>query len=173
MSGTPPPVPSKSAFPLQAPFLLDTSALIGGFYDTYPHRVFERLWKDLGELATKGTLLVPRKVRDEIADTNTELVSWLSAYVTKYAPNDAATEAQAAAIITRFPGLILKGKPSPKSDADAWVMAAAIIQKGTVLTAESWRTKPSKISLPAVSEEYERPWCRWHDLFKHLVLHYP
>jgi hypothetical protein len=139
-------------------YVLDTSAFrVLRHY--YPKR-FPSLWDGIEELIKAGEFVSVREVLREIEDFNEEgfLSQWIKDHKAIFRkPDDDETKFVANILAVRhFQSLIgkqnlLKGKPV----ADPFVVAAAQVHKGTVVTEE--RHKPNAAKIPNVCEHFEVP----------------
>lgn len=139
-------------------YVLDTSAFrVLRHY--YPKR-FPSLWEGIDELVDAEEFVSVREVYNELKDFNEEgfLSQWIKDHKGTFRrPSDDETEFVAQLLaVPHFQSLIgkqnlLKGKPV----ADPFVVAAAHVYEGTVVTEE--RHKPNAAKVPNVCEHFEVP----------------
>lgn len=139
-------------------YVFDTSAFrVLRHY--YPKR-FPSLWDGIDELIDADEFVSVREVYNELQDFNDEgfLLEWAKDRKAIFRkPNDKETEFVAKILVVKhFQTLIgkqnlLKGKPV----ADPFIVAAAHVHEGTVVTEE--RHKKNAAKIPNVCEHFEVP----------------
>src|SRR6266404_2445613 len=130
----------------------------------YYRGTFESVWSGIEELAAEGSLVSTREVFNELLNYNdAEYVqTWAKNYKSIFSTpaNDELEFVARIFRVAHFNALIsqkamLKGTPV----ADPFVIAAAAIKDGTVVTQE--RFKPNAAKVPNVCEHFG---VRWTDL---------
>jgi len=118
-----------------AVYSIDTSALMDWMGRYYPRGVFPGIVTRMEDLARQGRLLAPQLVREEVAAVGTpELDDWCEAQFGIFVPTgELLTEA--VGIQGRFPGLL--DPRSQYEEADAYVIALAVVRGGIVVTQET------------------------------------
>lgn len=139
-------------------YVLDTNAFIvlGHFYPA----TFSSLWAEIDDLAALGTLQSTREVFNELQNSNesVHIQEWAKAHKGVFAmpSNEELEFVQKIFQVKRFDALIgqkalLKGTPV----ADPFVIAAAAVKQGTVVTQE--RLKPNAAKIPNVCAHFKIP----------------
>lgn len=137
-------------------YVVDTSSFIvmGHFF---PER-FPSFWAHLNKLADESGLISVREVRKELDNQSTRehLAKWVDERKEIFYGPEPAEMAFVAGIfqIVQFQSLvkkkaILEGSPV----ADPWVIAAAAVRSGCVVTEESER--PNSIRIPNVCRHFD------------------
>ncbi|MGV3533447.1 MAG: DUF4411 family protein [Chthoniobacteraceae bacterium] len=116
-------------------YFFDTNVLMDWQARFYPTDVFRTLISRIDELATAERFAAPELVLEELrAVGTTELIAWSGRYPNIWIPN-AELLATAIGIQNRFPGL--RDPKAEYDEADAYVIAAAQLRGGIVVTQET------------------------------------
>jgi hypothetical protein len=116
-------------------YVLDTSALIGGWHRTYPPDVLPGLWENLDALCTSGGLHVPYEVVLELKAQEDDLSAWVMARAGDLVVETTrAVAIEARAILNDHPQLTMPG--TGRGAADPFVIAVAAIRGCPVVTEE-------------------------------------
>ena len=137
-------------------YVIDTNVFIQlGFY--YPSR-FPTIWARIDKLAQSGTLLSVREVKNELelGNASAYIAEWVKTNRNIFRTPNEEELGIVKEILSdqRFRGLIrresiLKGLPV----ADPFIIAAAKVHNGTVVTQENY--KPDAARIPTVCEEFK------------------
>lgn len=141
---------------MASPYVFDTN-VISGLKSYFP-KSFPSLWERLDGLVANGSVLSVREVKRELEEASA-LPDWLETWVKQNShifltPGPAETRFVAAIFaVPHFQTLvenkaILRGTPS----ADPFVIAAAQVRAGTVVTLE--RGKPNAAKIPNVCAHF-------------------
>lgn len=144
---------------VQPLYSVDTSSFMDWQARYYPTDVFVTLNERIGELVTKGRILAPSLVRDEIkAVGSDDLKKWAAANANAFVPT-ADVLADAQAIQNQFAGL--RDPKAEYEEADAYVIALAKQKGGIVVTQETSasekRKPPRSHYIPDVCRELGIP----------------
>ncbi len=117
-------------------YSIDTSVLMDWQARYYPLDIFPSLENRFDDLVAAGNCRAVQLVNEELDSVGTPgLRSWAKAHAALFVPIDAAVQAAASRIEATYPDLM-----DPKGiheSADAYVIALAQLQKGTVVTQET------------------------------------
>ncbi len=116
---------------MNAPWVWDTSALVN-WGEWYPRELMPDMWRLLDELRDVGDLLVPRAVVMEVGSGD-DVAGWVRSLpkALVWAPSTHDLEI-VRRVQSEFPALAPRA--SRPNVADAYVVAAAVASRGTVVT---------------------------------------
>ena len=114
----------------------------------YPEDVFPGAWRKLTELAESSTIISIDEVLVELQQEDDEVSKWAKQYAAIFLPLDADIQTEATKILANHPTLVDLRKP--KSGADPFVIAAAIVHGCSVVTEEKPSGGPGKVKIPDV-----------------------
>ncbi|TET91938.1 MAG: DUF4411 family protein [Methanomassiliicoccales archaeon] len=138
---------------LQEGFCIDTCALIDLGRVHYPPDVFPGVWADIESLVSRGLLIAPKEVFDELKGVDDEILKWARRFKEMFKESDEDQLQEVADILARFPGLIDPTKTKP--EADPFLIALAKSSGWTVVTSERPRTSPNaRPKIPDVCKSY-------------------
>lgn len=130
----------------------------------YPRPHFDAVWKLLEQLAQDGRLLSVEEVLCELKAQDDEVTKWAQSRESIFLPLDEAVQRGARDVLARFPTLLdLK---RGKSSADPFLIAAAALQRATVVTQEKPSGGPSAVKIPDVCKALKIPCIQLLDLLK-------
>jgi hypothetical protein len=141
-------------------YVIDTSSfIVVGHY--FPDR-FPSFWAHFDALADAGRLVSAREVWKELDNFNTRqhLAQWVAARKALFGTPTSEEMAFVARIfeVPRFQSLVKKKKILEGSPAaDPWVIAAAAVRQGCVVTEEG--ENPNQIRIPAVCRHFAVQCC--------------
>jgi hypothetical protein len=137
-------------------YSMDTCCLIYAMRQAYPINNFPAFWKNLHLAITNGTIHIIESVKDEISHFDNEVLTWVETL-----EEDIFTKvnnpiiSHVATIVEKCPKLI--NAAENKDEADPYVIALAMLNKGTVVTQENMSNtvKPNqkKIKIPNACKE--------------------
>ena len=116
-------------------YCIDTSALIGAWYERYKPNRFPKLWDEFDNLIMVGRLVSSSLVLDECSKRSPELHEWLKVRDHMFLPPEADIQMGVASILANFGSLVKAGKQ--KFAADPFVIATAQVHGYTVVTEEA------------------------------------
>ena len=121
----------------------------------YPPDVFVTLWDRLDALTWSGDVFVSDQVRIELREKDDDLFRWVDA---RRHMCRMGTEIQdsVSEILALYPDLI--DARAYRDMADPFVIAAARVAGGTVVTAERATRPPSRPKIPNVCDGLGVPW---------------
>lgn len=139
-------------------YWLDANVFIQAHRNYYRFNIVPGFWAALESHARTGELRSPQKVLDiEIAINNDQLADWSKAIGAALFVPDGKDEQQAVGKITAY---VLNKYPRAQANlflakADPWVIAHALIDKGTVVTHESRVPDDSQVpKIPNVCDQF-------------------
>jgi Domain of unknown function (DUF4411) len=147
-----------------AGYVLDTSALVGGWTRHYPPDLFPRLWDQLDQLCEEGRVVIPEEVLRELEAKDDGLFAWVKARENRAVlPTSVEVLTAVREILAATPFLT---KTGPGRDrADPFVIAVAQEMSLPVVTEEQGgSTKKPKI--PFVCEVRDVACLRLLDLIR-------
>lgn len=133
--------PSKSIY------IIDACSLTA-LRRIYPKEHFPQVWTLLDRLAEAGRLLSVEEILVELRAQDDEIAEWAEDHEHIFLPLDTAIQEKAREILKAYPTLLdLKKK---KSGADPFLIAAAAVKAGTVITQERKSGGPPALKIPDV-----------------------
>lgn len=139
-------------YSLDSSFFIDLWSREGKF----PRDIFVGIWEALVDGITKGEVIAPEAVREELANTKeTALKRWLSEMSNMFVPLESGQLGPLTEIVRRYPAYA----NNPRNLADPAVIALAKADGLTVLSSETAVTQQSARNpkIPNVCEEFEVP----------------
>jgi hypothetical protein len=129
-------------------YCIDTSALIAAWQERYPPENFPKFWARVNGLINNGRLIAPSEVLHETAKRSDELHNWLSERDHTFRELDVKIQAEATAILARFPRLV--GERKLRTSADPFVIALARVEKLQIVTDEKLTGNINRPNIPDV-----------------------
>ncbi len=121
----------------------------------YPTDVFPGVWDLMDKLASDGILGSVEDVMEELKTQDDFLYKWAKQHKEIFLPLDGEIQTQASKILSTHDNLIdLKKR---KSGADPFIIAAAVVISGAVVTEEKPSGGPHKVKIPDVCKAYKIP----------------
>ncbi|MER8830871.1 DUF4411 family protein [Mesorhizobium sp. M0938] len=142
-------------------YCIDTSALIGAWYERYKPKRFPKLWDEFDKLIGAGRLVSSLLVQTECAKRSPELHEWLKEREHMFIAPDQAIQRRVQHVLNTYSGLVAAGKE--KFAADSFVIATAEIHGYTLITEETGPDSLRKI--PGVCNAMGISWCNLMQLF--------
>lgn len=132
-------------------YVLDTSALIRAWNQTYRIRNFPDFWTGLEQLANENRLTVPDAVLLELNEQGSDLHAWCKDRQ-ELLIGESSDEIQAVIeyIENDYPGLKTASMPEGKNFADSFVIATAVILDAVVVSNEEYTGNISGPRIPDV-----------------------
>ena len=135
-------------------YFIDTCSLTE-LRRTYPKAHFPQVWAMLDRLAKEGRLLSVDEVYEELLVQDDEVAEWAEENEDLFLELDAAIQNQAKTILKQFPTLVDLKKS--KSGADPFLIAAAVVRRGTVVTQEKKSGGSPAAKIPDVCKALNIP----------------
>lgn len=130
-------------------YSFDTSAFLEAWRRRYPPDVFPAVWQRFHEIIEKGELGASEEVLLEIEKRDDDVHGWVKERKTKlFVPIDENQQRHVSEILEKHERLVDTRKN--RSAADPFVIAVAIVEGCTVVTAEVATGKPEKPNIPDV-----------------------
>jgi hypothetical protein len=146
-------------------YSFDTSALLDGWVRYYPRDVFPDVWTGFEELIDLGDLRATDEVLVELSRRDDEVHAWAKERKDQlFVPIDAAIQEKVTEILTDHERLLR----ARGSGADPFVIALAMNEKATVVTAERKSGSLGKPKIPDVCEVLAVPCIDLLGLFRQL-----
>lgn len=143
-------------------YCIDTSALID-LKEIYPPDVFSALWKNIDNLVSRGELIAPREVFNELEQKDDALLMWAKKHRKIFKNLDNEQQQQVRNILRDFPEFVDVNKTTP--EADPFIIALAISKGWTVITSE--KANPSgRPRIPDVCLKYNVRCIQLIDFFR-------
>ncbi|MFC1679818.1 DUF4411 family protein [Elusimicrobiota bacterium] len=129
-------------------YSIDTSGLLDGWRRYYPPDVMPGLWKNLEILIAQGTLIASEMVRDDLKKKDDEVYAWAQRHGKIFHVVDEQTQKAVSRILSRHRNMIHANRN--RSGSDPFVIALAMVQKGSVVTGERPSGSLKKPKMPDV-----------------------
>jgi hypothetical protein len=107
----------------------------------YPEDVFPGAWRKLTELAHSSSIISIDEVLEELQAEDDEVSKWAKQHAAIFLPLDADIQTEATKILANHRTLVDLRKP--RSGADPFVIAAAIVHGCSVVTEEKTVAAPA------------------------------
>lgn len=131
----------------------------------YPLDVFPGAWQAVTQLAECGVIISSSEVLIELQEQEDIVTDWAKNHRTVFIPLRREIQLKAAEILSRFPNLL--DLNNMKSNADAFVIATAIIHDCTVVTEEDPTGNGAKlVKIPNVCNILGVKYMKLLDLFR-------
>lgn len=131
---------------------------------TYPSDIFEPVWRFIGALLDSGQIKSVEDVYLEIQNQDDELSKWIEQWESAFLPLSDEIQLKAREILARFRTLLNLKKG--KSSADPFLIGAASLNSGTVVTEEDKSGGPPRVKIPDVCTELRLPCVKLLDVLK-------
>lgn len=136
-------------------YSIDTSAILYGWIRHYPPDVFPPLWEKLEEMVVNNLLKATEEVREELVKKEDAAYKWAKSIKDFFVPIDLDIQFKVKDILDKFDRLIDTRKN--RSAADPFVIALALVENATVITAEKPTGKLDRPNIPDVCRYYKVP----------------
>lgn len=164
----------------QTTYLLDTNTFIRPYQDYYPFDIAKPFWIFLEDSMLSGTLVVARKVYDEVLKGTDDLSKWmkgLSIDCIDHRPIDVLNNYKLVLNHIQTETTCYTGKAlaewADNKIADAWLVAIAITYSYTMVTLEipnkTLGTNPSNnVKIPDVCANFKVPCINLFEMLRNL-----
>ena len=129
-------------------YSIDTSALIEGYIRDFPPDVFPPVWKKLDELIDDGFLRATEEVLYELEKKDDKVYEWACHHGHMFVPIDGRIQEAVKFILRDYTRLIDTRKN--RSGADPFVIALALVEGLSVVTAENLSGSLERPKIPDV-----------------------
>ena len=137
-------------------YSFDSSAIINGRRDLFMPSTFASLWEQIEAMIAIGQIRAVDEVKREIAKKDDDAARWAKAQTGLFVPLTGDIQRATREVLAAHPRLLGIGG-GPRNGADAFVIALAIAQGGTVVTQEVPR-HVDKPRIPDVCDAMGIPW---------------
>lgn len=144
-------------------YSIDTSAILDGWVRYYPPDVFQTVWANLEQLASKGGIVAIDEVHRELGKKEDEAYAWAQAKLPS-APIDEPIQQAVAQILGQYPRLVDSRKG--RMAADPFVIALAQRRGLAVVTGEKPIGNLEKPNIPDVCQALGIPWMGLLEIFR-------
>jgi len=133
-------------------YCFDTSAWLDCWRRWYPQTTFKTLWLNFDDLMTKGQIITPSEIVQELSVVEDGVADWIKKRPHAIFEPDMDVQTEVRNIMGRFRNFVeLRGK----SGGDPWVVATAIVTRAHVVTGER-RTGPNETPrIPNVCDAFK------------------
>ena len=149
----------------QAPYSVDTSALIDGLERYYPEDNFPALWEKVDELIDQHQFLISEEVWEELQQKDEPAKEWAEPRLDNMMiKTDAAIVAATKSVLNGYPLLVknMKGR----NRADPFVIGTAIVREATVVTGEGGDGNANRPKIPYVCDQLKITCIRFLDVVR-------
>jgi hypothetical protein len=153
------------------PFWIDASVLIQAEKKAYPFVRVPQFWTFIDEKLASGEIKMPRLAYEEIVWFGDDLSKWCKARKSNGLCIRASKDVQEECL-GRVSGYVYNKFAHHQAahflkGADAWLIAHALCEGGTVVTEETRGVK-LKVKIPAVTKALGGTWCDTSDMLNQL-----
>ena len=153
------------------PFWIDASVLIQAEKKAYPFIRVPQFWTFIDEKLATGEIKMPRLAYEEVAGFGDELSKWCKLRKANGLCIRASKDVQQKCL-TRVSGHVYEKHAHHQAadflkGADAWLIAHALCEGGTVVTEETRGVK-LKVKIPTVTKALGAKWCDTSDMLNEL-----
>lgn len=113
---------------------------------SYPKPVFDPVWDFVGNLFLIDRILSIEDVYIELQQQDDEVAAWIEQWEDCFIPLDDSIQTRAREILASFPSLVDLRRG--KSSADPFLIAAASVRGGIIVTEENPSGGPHKVKIP-------------------------
>lgn len=116
---------------------------------SYPRPAFDPVWDFVVELLQSRRILSVEDVYLELKQQDDEIAQWIDRWKANFIILDDDIQNRAREILSQFPTLI--DIKRGKSSADPFLIAAALVRRGIIVTEENRSGGPNKVKIPDVA----------------------
>lgn len=144
-------------------YVIDACALINAAKNyNMSKKAFAHIWEVLNELIEKGQLISSLEVFEELKDD--DLAHWAKSHKEAFLPLTREVQEKTTEILEKFPQII-KIQTKGSSNADPFLIATAILEKGVIVTDESNK----KHGIPMVCESLAISYMKLNDMLDEIL----
>lgn len=129
-------------------YSFDTSAILNGRRDLFRPSVFRGLWLSVEGMITSGEICSVDIVREELSRRDDDASRWAKKQPGLFCELDEQIQKATRDILRAHPRLT--GVGGGRNGADPFVIALAMVRRGTVVTDENYSGNISKPKIPDV-----------------------
>lgn len=122
---------------------------------SYPRPLFDPVWSFVGDLLQSHRILSIEDVYLELNQQDDEIARWIEPWEDRFISLDEPIQLRARELLQTFPKLVDLKKG--KSSADPFLVAAASVHVGTIVTEEKPSGGPQKVKIPDVARSLGVP----------------
>lgn len=150
------------------PFVIDSCALMNACHNyNMSSQFFSQVWEAFNELISKGELISTSEVMEELKED--DLSKWAKQHKDCFVPLSREIQDKTSEILKLYP-MLIKMKSMGNSNADPFLIATAIIHKGTLVTDESWGDERNgQFKIPNVCKALNVPCITLFQFMKEIM----
>jgi len=130
-----------------APYCIDSSALIAAWDERYPPDHFPKFWSFLDGALVAGNAFIHQSVIDELTKKSKDLATWLKERNSAIIEYEEEIQLKSKYILQKYPRLVMERKLA--FAADPFVISISII-KGYIVVSEEGFGSKGKPKIPDV-----------------------
>ena len=135
-------------------YCVDTSSLIDGYLDVYPHDVFVRLWSNIQVLVELGRFIAPEEIFDELENQQDELFEWAKAHRQMFVQMDLGEDAILRKMVAIFPQLADPIRSRACASTADQILVAVAAARGCVVVSEERSGSALKPKIPELCDHF-------------------
>jgi hypothetical protein len=135
-------------------YSIDTSAILDSWVRWHPPDIFRSLWINIEKMIDDGAIRATDEVREELSKKQDDVYEWAKNKDNLFIPLTPDIQRASRTILSRFQKLV--GASRERSQADAFVIALAMVENCTVITGEPYGDE-NKPKIPFVCNQYNIP----------------
>lgn len=136
-------------------YSFDTSAILNGRRDLFRPAVFVGLWTRIEDEIARGDIRAVDEVQRELSKRDDDAKQWADRQPDLFCPLSQQIQDGARQVLSLYPNLVRQG--GKRSGADPFVIALALVTKGTVVSEETASGNLSKPRIPDVCSDLGVP----------------
>jgi hypothetical protein len=137
-------------------YSFDTSAILNGRRDLFRPAVFVGLWNRIEDEIARGGIRAVDEVQRELAKRDDDAKQWSDRQPELFCQLSPPIQDGARKVLSLYPNLVRQG--GKRSGADPFVIALALVTKGTVVSEETASGNLSKPRIPDVCRDLGVPY---------------
>lgn len=152
-------------------YSIDTSAIIEGWIRDFPPDVAPHAWMKIEESIDDGVLVASEEVLIELEKKHDKVYEWACKRKHMFIPTDEKIQEAVRSILRNHKRLI--DTRTSRSGADPFVIALALVERLSVVTAENLSSSLGRRpKIPDVCEALGIRWLNMVELFREQAWHF-
>jgi hypothetical protein len=152
-----------SSLPFKPKYFVDTCSFTE-LRRAYPRESFDPVWGLLERLAKEGALKSVEEIYLELKKQDDVISAWVSQFKEIFLPPTDDIQLKVREILSKYPSLLDLRKG--KSGGDPFLIAAAVVHGGSVVTQERKSGGPPRLKIPDVCEKLKVPCIALVDMLR-------